>query len=128
VDNRASPDGAVTSPKRVASSSESLAPGGTDAEDGVLHQCHAGACGGAQPPAEADMIMTGRIEKFKKDNRAARYMMPGLGAASIKAHVELRRCFVPAYRGKSDAHICCGGGVRCPPPKEGAKCSMLVLA
>jgi Domain of unknown function (DUF4410) len=43
---------------------------------------------GAEPPADADVVLTGKIERFKKGNRAARYMVPGLGATSIKAHVE----------------------------------------
>ena len=43
---------------------------------------------GAEPPADADIVLTGKIEKFKKGSRAARYMIPGLGATSIKAHIE----------------------------------------
>ena len=43
---------------------------------------------GTEPPADADVVLSGKIEKFKKGNRAARYMVPGLGATSIKAHVE----------------------------------------
>ena len=41
-----------------------------------------------QPPADADIVLTGKIARFKKGNRAERYMVPGMGATSIRAWIE----------------------------------------
>jgi hypothetical protein len=38
-------------------------------------------------PADADLVLTGNITNFDKGSRAARYMVPGLGATKIKAAI-----------------------------------------
>jgi hypothetical protein len=42
---------------------------------------------GQPVPADADIILTGKIEKFDAGSRVARYMVPGLGATKIKAAI-----------------------------------------
>jgi hypothetical protein len=42
---------------------------------------------GQQAPADADIILTGKIENFKEGSRAARYLVPGVGATKIKAAI-----------------------------------------
>ncbi|MGI0085727.1 MAG: DUF4410 domain-containing protein [Nitrososphaerales archaeon] len=42
---------------------------------------------GQKPPADADLVLTGKIEKFNKGSRMARYMVPGVGMTKIKASV-----------------------------------------
>jgi hypothetical protein len=44
---------------------------------------------GQPVPADADLILTGKIVKFDPGSRGARYMMPGLGATKIKATITL---------------------------------------
>jgi hypothetical protein len=47
--------------------------------------------GDATPPADTDVVLTGKIVSFKKGNRAVRYFtVPGVGATKIKAVVEFR--------------------------------------
>ena len=59
---------------------------------------------GTQPSADADIVLTGRIEKFKKGSRIARYMVPGLGATSIKAHVEFLDAATKTPLCQNDVH------------------------
>jgi hypothetical protein len=44
--------------------------------------------GGQTVPADADISLTGKIVRFKKGNRAERYMAPGLGATSVREWIE----------------------------------------
>jgi hypothetical protein len=39
-------------------------------------------------PEEADIVMSGKILRFNKGNRAERYMVPGLGRTSLRAQIE----------------------------------------
>ena len=43
---------------------------------------------GQPAPSDADIMLTGKIVRFKKGSRAERYMVPGLGATSIRAWIE----------------------------------------
>src|SRR5262249_32319873 len=43
---------------------------------------------GEATPTDADLVLTGKIVRFKKGSRAARYMVPGVGATSIRAWIE----------------------------------------
>jgi hypothetical protein len=43
---------------------------------------------GEAVPADADLILTGKVVRFKKGSRAERYMVPGMGATSIRAWIE----------------------------------------
>jgi Domain of unknown function (DUF4410) len=52
---------------------------------------------GTPLPADADIVLTGKIVKFQKGNRAERYMVPGLGTTSIRAWIE----FTETATGKS---------------------------
>ncbi len=42
---------------------------------------------GQTVPSDADLVLTGNITNFDKGSRAARYMVPGLGATKIKATI-----------------------------------------
>jgi hypothetical protein len=42
---------------------------------------------GKAVPADADLVLTGNITDFNAGSRAARYMVPGLGATKIKATI-----------------------------------------
>ena len=42
---------------------------------------------GETPPSDADLVLTGKITDFNAGSRAARYMVPGLGATKIKATI-----------------------------------------